>query len=86
MTMKNIVSASIFILILGSAPTATGADDKYNITAQERAWCEGDAIRLCSNAGQDEDTLVICMKISRQSLTPGCRVVFDAGLRRRGLR
>ena len=83
--MKHFASASIFIVILGSAPLASAAGDKYNITALERAWCEGDAIRLCSNAGQDEDTLVICMKISRQSLTPGCRMVFDAGLRRRGL-
>jgi hypothetical protein len=83
--MISAIAASVSILVLSSMGSATAGVDKYSITDGERAACEADAMSLCSGAGQDEDKLIICMKINKASLTSGCRPVFDEGLRRRGL-
>jgi hypothetical protein len=58
-------------------------DDKYQITDEERAACQNDAVLFCSMAYPDEDALLGCMKVVRPKLTPVCRTTFEAGLRRR---
>lgn len=57
--------------------------DKYQITEEERAACQNDAVLFCSTVYPDEDALLACMKSVRPKLTQACRVVFEAGLRRR---
>ncbi len=84
--MISAIAASVSILVLSSVPSAGAGPDKYHITEGERAACGVDAMSLCSGAGQDEDKLILCMKINKASLTSGCRPVFDEGLRRRGMR
>lgn len=68
-----------------SVTTPAFAQDKFKVTDEERAACQGDAVRLCSGAYPDEDALLSCMKRNQSSLTATCRPVFMAGLRRRGL-
>lgn len=69
------------------AQTALGAEvaDKYQITAEEMSACGSDAIALCSYAYPDETKLLSCMKSNRLNLSPTCRPVFEAGIRRRHL-
>ena len=57
--------------------------NKYQITDEERAACQDDAVLFCSMTYPDEDALVGCMKTVRLKLTQVCRTVFEAGLRRR---
>lgn len=59
--------------------------DKYHVTDAERAACQIDATKLCSDAFPDEDALLACMKTKLVQLTPLCRTTFEAGLRRRGI-
>ena len=71
-------------LLLGLTPVMAAAD-KYKVTNAEKAACTADAIRLCMDAYPNEEKLLVCMKENRASLTPTCRVAFDAGMRRRHL-
>ncbi len=79
--MRNVIfySALAFI-VYGSGASAAG--DKYNITPAEHQACDQDVASLCGNS-QDEDQVLACMKAQRGQLTPVCRSVFEAGLRKR---
>lgn len=79
-------------LILGLAPlTADAATDKrvvvdrYKVTNAEKLACTADAIRLCMDVYPSEEKLFSCMNTNRASLSPTCRVAFDAGVKRRHL-
>lgn len=76
--------AVVFTLAL-LLPRPAAADDKFHITSAERAACTSDAMHLCMWSYPDEDKLLSCMKANRPALSTGCRVAFDAGVRRRHL-
>ena len=80
--MRSLV---VILGILAGLPSLALAEttDKYHVTPQEKAACTEDAVRLCIQAYPDEDKLIVCMKTNRSQLSPGCLVVFDAGLKRR---
>ena len=80
------LSALYLGLMIGAVPLSSlAAEDKYHITAEEKAACSSDALRLCSEAYPDEDKLLSCMKQNHESLSAMCRVAFDAGRKRRRL-
>ena len=72
------------LLALGISTPAL-AQNKYQVTEEERAACQDDAVRLCSSAYPNEDALLSCMRGNQARLTATCRPVFVAGLRRRGI-
>ena len=72
-------------LFLAATVSCAQAQDKYGISDAARAACPGDAVRLCSSSYPDEDAMLACMKLNQSQLTTGCRPVFMAGLRRRGM-
>ncbi|HZN28337.1 MAG TPA: hypothetical protein VFB88_03160, partial [Xanthobacteraceae bacterium] len=45
-------------------------------TPQQRAACEGDAMRLCGNYVPDVQRITACMHAKRSHLSPRCRAVF----------
>jgi hypothetical protein len=47
-------------------------------TPQQRAACEGDAMRLCGNYVPDVQRITACMHAKRSQLNPRCRAVFGA--------
>jgi hypothetical protein len=61
------------------APTPATAQG----TPEQRAACEGDAMRLCSAHVPDVQRITACMSQNRRNLSPGCRKVFDGGSKRR---
>jgi hypothetical protein len=63
--------------ILAPAPAAAQG------TPEQRAACEGDAMRLCSAHVPDVQRITACMSQNRRNLSPGCRAVFDGGSKRR---
>ena len=87
MTMKWLLIAPAIILFAGGALAQPGRyampGDKYQVTEEERAACQEDAMLFCSMTYPDEEALLTCMKTVRPKLTQGCRTVFEAGLRRR---
>ena len=87
MTIKSLTAVGLAALGLAMiGPRGAGAQsDPYHITSAERAACTGDAVRLCADTYPDEGKLLACMVANKASLTSGCAVVFDAGLKRRRL-
>jgi hypothetical protein len=45
-------------------------------TPEQRAACEGDAMRLCGNHAPDVQRITACMHAKRSQLSPRCRAVF----------
>ena len=85
-----VAAACLVACLVPSIATAQEASrpalrDKYHVTAEERAACSQDAVRLCSSAYPDEDALIVCMKASHAQLSPQCQTAFDTGLKRRHL-
>jgi hypothetical protein len=52
-------------------------------TPEQRAACEQDAYRLCSQYIPDERRTGNCLRRNRVSLSPACRRVFSSGRRSR---
>jgi hypothetical protein len=66
-------------LLAGLAASPSAAQG----TPQQRAACEGDAMRLCSQHVPDVSRITACMSRNRRHLSAACRAVFNAGSRRR---
>ena len=71
------------VVAAAHADTPVAPQNKYHVTAKEKAACTEDAVRLCIQVYPDEDKLISCMRSNRASLSASCRVVFDEGLKRR---
>ena len=82
--MTNLAASIAAVSIILALPLPAAAQDKYQVTVEEKAACQEDAAKLCSTAYPDEDALLTCMKSNVGRLTTGCRSTFVAGLRRRG--
>jgi len=67
----------VLTAILAPAPAAAQG------TPQQRAACEGDAMRLCSAHVPDVQKITACMSRNRRNLSAACRAVFDGGSKRR---
>jgi hypothetical protein len=48
--------------------------------AEQRLACTWDAMRLCAGDIPDRSKIRQCMAANRQSLSAGCRTVFDASV------
>lgn len=75
--------ASVIVLLVGSCVPARAGVDKYAVTPEEHAACDGDAMSLCADTLPDQDRLVACMRAKQSQLSPVCRTTFRAGLLRR---
>jgi hypothetical protein len=73
------VIAPAALLGVALAASAAGAQG----TPEQRAACEGDALRLCQEFVPDVERIKACMARHRSQLSPACRVYFDKGRRRR---
>jgi hypothetical protein len=70
--------AALFGLALMLAPAPGAAQG----TPEQRAACEGDAMRLCGNYGADVDRIIACMHANRRNLSARCRAVFTSSPKR----
>jgi hypothetical protein len=61
------------VLVVGMFSTASHA---YTLEQQE--MCSGDAMRLCSSEIPNVDRITACMERQRDSLSDGCKPVFEA--------
>jgi len=68
--------------LLGLALMATATPAPAQGTPQQRAACEQDAYRFCSQYIPDENRTANCLRRHRVSLSPACRSLFS-GRRRR---
>ena len=76
-TIAGLVGLALLVLPLAAAAQGT---------PEQRAACEGDAMRLCSQFVPDVDRITACMAKNRRYLSAGCRAVFDGGGKKRARR
>ena len=51
-------------------------------TPEQRAACEGDAMRFCNQYVPDVQRITACMAQHRRYLSPRCRAVFSGGAKK----
>ena len=70
-------------LMIGAAVLAWNAPAAAQGTPEQRAACEGDAMRLCGEFVPDAQRITACMQSKRRYLSARCRAVFNKGGQRR---
>jgi type II secretory pathway component PulL len=81
MLWRFLVAAALLALALIFPTPPAAAQQQW--TPQQRAACEPDAMRLCSQYVPDVQRTSACMSHYRRYLSPACRAVFSGGQRRK---
>jgi hypothetical protein len=73
-----------FAMLLGLVLMAplTAAPAAAQGTPEQRAACEGDAMRLCGQFVPDVSRITACMHSNRRHLSPRCRAMFKGSPKR----
>jgi hypothetical protein len=80
--MRTMLStAATGCLLLGFALIAAATPAAAQGTPEQRAACEQDAYRLCSQYIPDERRTGACLRRNRIKLSPACRRLFSGGRR-----
>jgi hypothetical protein len=69
--------------LLGLALMVAATPAAAQGTPEQRAACEQDAYRFCSQYIPDENRTASCLRRHRVSLSPACRRLFSGGGKRR---
>jgi hypothetical protein len=70
------IAALIGLALMAQPAAAQG-------TPEQRAACEGDAMRFCNQYVPDVQRVTACMGQHRRYLSPRCRAVFEGGAKRK---
>lgn len=80
--MRIVGAFSVAVIAAVSSPAWAGAENlSPDFRQQAVQACTGDAVRLCPQTLLDEEQTAACMKKYRAQLSPGCRAVYDKGIR-----
>jgi hypothetical protein len=71
--------AALITALTGQPAAAQG-------TPEQRAACQGDAMRLCNQYVPDVQRITACMAQHRRYLSPGCRAAFYGGAKKKRVR
>jgi len=74
-TLSNIRSGKLLVATALMLGMLTSVSNAYTLEQQE--MCTGDAMRLCSSDIPNVDRITACMERQRDSLSEGCRAVFE---------
>ncbi|WP_237477479.1 hypothetical protein [Lichenibacterium dinghuense] len=77
----RLIAAALMVLAGADAASAKMMSEKERMRAQAEHLCYNDVQTLCNADIPDETKIAACMKVHRARLSPGCRKVFDAGLK-----
>ena len=78
---SRLIAAALMLLAGAGVAQARMMSDKERMRAQAEHLCYNDVQKLCNADIPDETKIAACMKVHRTQLSPGCRKVFDAGLK-----
>ena len=73
------VSCIVLAALLSLAAVASAK--AFEVTAEQRAACTPDALRLCASEIPDIGRITACMMAKQASLSPQCRAVFQTASR-----
>jgi hypothetical protein len=66
----------IRVVLIGAFSLAAAASAQAQVTAEQRAACTPDAMRLCSSEIPDVGRVTACMNRNRANLSARCQAVF----------
>jgi hypothetical protein len=72
-------SAAMFGVVLLTLPEPAGAQ----WSAAQKAACQGDAMRLCSQSMADPGQLSACMSRNAGKVSAGCRAAMGGGSKKK---
>ena len=78
---SRLIAGALLMLAGAGVASAKPMSDKERMRAQAEHLCYDDVQRLCNADIPDETKIAACMKVHHAQLSPGCRKVFDAGLK-----
>ena len=77
----RLIAGMLMVLAGAGVASAKPMSEKERMRARAEHLCYGDVQKLCDADIPDETRIAACMKVHRAQLSPGCRKVFDAGLK-----
>ena len=72
-TILAIVTVS---LGLSATVSLTAPARAFDVTAEQRQYCMGDAFRLCGSEIPDVDRVLVCMRAKKSLVSSQCRAVL----------
>jgi hypothetical protein len=72
--LRNAFLAVATISSIGAMPSTGFA---FKATAEQRAACMGDAMKLCASYGPDEFRVATCLLSKKSQLSPPCLAVVN---------
>ena len=64
------------IVMAGGSASLTGGAHAFEITAEQREACMGDALRLCGSEIPDVDRVLACMRAKKSQVSAHCRATI----------
>ena len=77
----SMVLGILLALVAVNTASARMVSDRERARQQAEHLCYDDVQRLCNADIPNEEKIEACMKVHRAQLSPGCRKVFDSGLK-----
>ena len=70
-------------LVVACSGPASARSKAPTLREEAEHICYNDVTTLCNDVVPDEDKIRVCMAAKRAQLSPGCRKVFDQGVKAR---
>ncbi|RYB05612.1 hypothetical protein [Lichenibacterium ramalinae] len=79
--MSRLIVGLLLTMACVDTASARMVSDKERMRQQAEHLCYNDVQKLCNAEIPDEARIEACMGAHRAQLSPGCRKVFDAGIK-----
>ena len=73
---RRLIRLVVSIGMTGWGASLTGGAHAFEITAEQREACMGDALRLCGSEIPDVDRVLICMRAKKSQVSAHCRATI----------
>ena len=76
---RRILDLALAVCLVGAAGAVTKAQ-AFEITAEQREACMGDAMRLCGSEIPDVDRVLACMRSKKSQVSARCKATIPKTL------
>ena len=73
---RPLVRLAISVVMAGSGALLASGAQAFEITAEQREACMGDALRLCGSEIPDVDRVLVCMRAKKSQVSAHCRATI----------
>ena len=77
---RRVMNVALAISIGSSAAVFVTKAEAFEITAEQREACMGDAMRLCGSEIPDVDRVLVCMRAKKSQVSARCKATIPKTL------